>query len=45
MTQIASWPKNLVLADYNANFQAQVAVKVEASERFVNLNAMVLELL
>ena len=45
MTQASSWPKNLVLADFDANFQGQVAMKVEAFERFVNLNAIALGLL
>lgn len=40
MTKISHWPKNLVLADFDETFQAQVATKVEAFERFVNLNAM-----
>ncbi|MEO0378432.1 MAG: transposase [Cyanobacteria bacterium P01_A01_bin.17] len=45
MTRISSWPKNLVLADFDADFQTRVAVKVEAFERFVNLNAIALGLL
>ena len=45
MTRASSWPKNLVLADFDADFQAKVAVKVEAFERFVNLNAIALGLL
>jgi hypothetical protein len=45
MLKAASWPKNLVLADFEADFQAQVAHKVEAFERFVNLNAIALALL
>lgn len=45
MTRISSWPKNLVLADFDADFQAQVALKVEAFERFANLNAIALGLL
>lgn len=47
------WPKNLVLADFDDDFQAQVASKVEAfvrvaspqEMRFVNLNAIALGLL
>ena len=45
MTRASSWPKNLVLADFDADFQAKVASKVEAFERFVNLNAIALGLL
>ncbi|MGB7087747.1 MAG: transposase [Phormidesmis sp.] len=45
MTRASSWPKNLVLADFEADFQAKVAIKVEAFERFVNLNAIALGLL
>ncbi len=45
MTRASSWPKNLVLADFDADFQAKVATKVEAFERFVNLNAIALGLL
>jgi hypothetical protein len=45
MTKIARWPKNLNLADFDKDFQAQVATKVEAFERFVNLNAIALGLL
>jgi hypothetical protein len=39
------WPKNLTLADYGQDFQRQVSHKVEAFERFLNLNAIVLGLL
>jgi hypothetical protein len=53
MTRASSWPKNLVLADFDADFQAKVATKVEAfvreaspqEMRFVNLNAIALGLL
>ena len=45
MTRASSWPKNLILANFDDDFQAQVAVKVEAFERFVNLNAIALGLL
>lgn len=41
----ARWPKNLLLADYPETFQCQVARKVEAFERFINLNAIALGLL
>lgn len=50
MTRAASWPKNLVLADFDTDFQAKVSIKVEAfvhraspkEKRFVNLNAIAL---
>ncbi|CAN5719139.1 hypothetical protein BH23CYA1_BH23CYA1_23340 [soil metagenome] len=45
MTRASGWPKNLILADFDADFQAKVAIKVEAFERFVNLNAIALGLL
>jgi hypothetical protein len=45
MTRASSWPKNLVLSDFNTDFQIQVAIKVETFERFVNLNAIALGLL
>ena len=45
MPTIAHWPKNLVLADFDNAFHTQVANKVEAFERFVNLNAIALGLL
>lgn len=45
MTRASSWPKNIVLADFDAGLQAQVASKVEAFERFVNLNAIASSLL
>ena len=45
MDKISRWPKNLVLADFDDDFQAQVAGKVETFERFVNLNAIALGLL
>jgi len=45
MDRISRWPKNLVLADFDDSFQAHVAGKVEAFERFVNLNAIALGLL
>lgn len=45
MTKISRWPKNLVLADFDQAFHAQVATKIEAFERFVNLNAIALGLL
>ena len=45
MTKISRWPQNLVLADFDNDFQSKVATKVEALERFVNLNAIALGLL
>ena len=45
MKRASSWPKNLVLAEFDTDFQAKVATKVEAFERFVNLNAIALGLL
>lgn len=45
MSKCARWPKNLVLSDFDETFQAQVATKIEAIERFVNLNVIALGLL
>lgn len=45
METASRWPKNLVLANYPETFPAQVARKVEAFERFINLNAIALGLL
>ena len=45
METASKWPKNLCLVDYGEDFQQQVARKVEAFERFVNLNAIALGLL
>ncbi|MBE9108891.1 transposase [Nodosilinea sp. LEGE 07298] len=45
MTPAPSWPKNLKLADYPESVQAQILTKVEALERFVNLNAIALGVL
>jgi hypothetical protein len=45
MPKISRWPKNLALADFEPPFQAQVITKIEAFERFVNLNAIALGLL
>jgi hypothetical protein len=45
MTTAPSWPKNLNLADYPESVQGQILAKVEAFERFVNLNAMALGIL
>jgi hypothetical protein len=40
MTTAPSWPKNLNLADYPESVQGQILAKVDAMERFVNLNAI-----
>ncbi|MEM8804429.1 MAG: hypothetical protein AAGF01_00050 [Cyanobacteria bacterium P01_G01_bin.38] len=45
MATAARWPKNLPLVDYPESFQRQVTRKVEAFERFINLNAIALGLL
>ena len=45
MPKASRWPKNLKLADHSKNFQEQVNMKVEAFERFVNLNAIAIGLL
>lgn len=42
MTSAPTWPKNLNLADYPESVQGRILAKVEALERFVNLNAMAL---
>ena len=45
MTRATRWPTNLVLADFDTDFHLKVANKIEAFERFVNLNAIALGLL
>ncbi|MEO1149197.1 MAG: transposase, partial [Cyanobacteria bacterium J06638_22] len=45
MAKPPHWPQNLKLADYPETFQRQVVAKVEAFERFINLNALALGLL
>lgn len=45
MEMASRWPKNLVLANYPETVPAQVARKVEAFERFINLNGIALGLL
>jgi hypothetical protein len=45
MSSGARWPKNMILAEHSEEFQAQVKVKIEAFERFVNLNAISIGLL
>jgi len=45
MPTAPSWPKNLNLTDYPEPIQGQILAKVEAMERFVNLNAIALGIL
>jgi hypothetical protein len=45
MTTLSKWPTNLCLENHEEGFQQQVWAKVEAFERFVNLNAIALGLL
>ena len=45
MTRACQWPRNLSLADYDQKAQRQIAQKVEAFERFVNLHAIALGIL
>jgi DDE superfamily endonuclease len=45
MQTAVRWPKNMVLAEHCEDFQTQVKAKVEALERFVNLNVISLGLL
>lgn len=45
MPTAPKWPQNLSLSKYGSDFQQQVNRKVEAFERFVNLNAIALGLL
>jgi hypothetical protein len=45
MPKASRWPKNLQLAEHSKDFHVQVAAKVEAFERFVNLNAIAIGLL
>jgi hypothetical protein len=45
MDKTAQFPPNLCLADYDSTEQHQIQQKVEAFERFVNLNAIVLGVL
>lgn len=42
---LPTWPSNLVLSDYPQAVQTQILNKVEAFERFVNLNVIALGLL
>jgi hypothetical protein len=45
MPRACRWPKNLPLAEYSEEFQAQVTMKVEAFERFITLNTIAIGLL
>jgi hypothetical protein len=45
MTPLPTWPTNLNLADYPDAIQHRILAKVEAFERFINLNAIALGLL
>jgi hypothetical protein len=45
MERASKWPENLQLKDYPQRIQTQIASKVEAFERFINLNAIALGLL
>jgi hypothetical protein len=45
MPKASRWPRNLQLAEHSKDFRAQVAIKVEAFERFINLNAIAMGLL
>jgi hypothetical protein len=45
METAPTWPSNLNVADYPAEVQARLWAKVEAFERFVNLNAIALGVL
>ncbi|MGI0491830.1 hypothetical protein ACN4EG_08455 [Alkalinema pantanalense CENA528] len=45
MKKTPSFPNNLCLADYTDAVQQQIEQKVEAFERFVNLNAIALGVL
>jgi len=42
---LPTWPSNLILSDYPQAVQTQILNKVEAFERFVNLNVIALGLL
>ncbi|MEO1211840.1 MAG: transposase [Cyanobacteria bacterium J06638_20] len=45
MKTTPTWPTNLNLPDYSEGGQARILAKVEAFERFINLNAIALGLL
>ncbi|NEZ62740.1 hypothetical protein D0962_37745 [Leptolyngbyaceae cyanobacterium CCMR0082] len=45
LDKLPTWPRSMVLADYDEKVQTQILAKVETFERFVNLNAIALGLL
>ncbi len=45
MPKASRWQKNLNLAQHSQQFHEQVNIKIEAFERFVNLNAIAIGLL
>ena len=45
MERASTWPQNLRLKDYPETIRTQISAKVEAFERFINLNALALGLL
>ncbi len=45
MERASTWPQNLRLQDYPESIRRQISAKVEAFERFINLNALALGLL
>ena len=45
MEKAARWPEDLYLADYPQEFRGKVVRKVEAFERFINLNAIAMGIL
>ena len=45
LDKVPDWPDSMVLPDYDTDIQTQILNKVEAFERFVNLNAIALGLL
>ena len=45
MERASTWPQNLRLKDYPETIQTQISAKLEAFERFINLNALALGLL
>lgn len=45
LDKVTDWPDSMHLLDYDHHIQTQILTKVEAFERFVNLNAIALGLL
>ncbi len=45
LERASKWPQNLRLQDYSETIQSQISSKVEAFERFINLNAIALGML